>query len=64
MSVDAFGRESMTLLELVRGLTDVVDGYQHLATQPVWVKGPTLFWPVRNVLVNPQGRIIVEVHLK
>ena len=61
MPIDAFGRQALTLREVREALDDIAT-IPGLLDQPVWFDNRDLFKPVRNVLVNSMGRIIVEVH--
>lgn len=63
MPVDAFGRQAMTLDELIFALQDAKQStFPQLGNMPVWVDRRDLFVPVRNVIVRPDGRLILEVH--
>lgn len=62
MPVDAFGYRSLTLDELIEALTDIRQIVGPGAPVPVWVQGQAVYKPVKNVIMNGLGRIILEVH--
>lgn len=62
MPVDAFGRQAMTMGELIQTLTDHAALNPDFLDAPVWVEGERLFKPVRNVMVTSQRRTVLQVH--
>lgn len=60
MPVDAFGRQALTLDEVIEALTDL--SKLGLGKNPVWVDSISLFKPVKNVTANFIGRVVLEVH--
>lgn len=62
MPVDAFGRPAMSLRELKEAIDDISKQFPLLLDAPVWADDIQLYKPVKNVLVNAQGRTILELH--
>jgi hypothetical protein len=59
MTVDAFGRQSMTISELKEQLDIMIEAGE--GGKPVWVDAGDLFKPVRGIRVS-DGNFILEVH--
>ncbi len=62
MPIDINGYCSLSLREIEEAVGDVVTMDPSLLYGPVWVKGQRLYHPVRNVLLMPGRKLILEIH--
>lgn len=61
MPIESYGYQVLSLDEVIEALTDIRARWPHMATKPVWTDTPGVFMPVKNVMLLPNSRTMLNL---